>query len=47
MLKNDYKSLNPSKLDIIKIKIKTLLAGIIPWRIMFAYHKRIFKNKTI
>ena len=43
VLKNEYMGLKPTKKDLIKIKFKTIFAGIIPWRIMFAYHQRIFK----
>lgn len=40
LLKTQYKKLKPSVKDEIKIRIKTLVAGIIPHRIMFYYHKR-------
>ena len=43
ILKNEYLKLNPSKVDIIKIRIKTIIAGTIPWRLMFAHHKKVFK----
>ena len=45
ILKNEYLELNPRKFDIIKIKLKTMIAGTIPWRLMFAYHKKVFKIK--
>ena len=40
MIKGEYRKLNPSKIQIIKIYIKTFIAGIMPWKIMFYYHKR-------
>ncbi len=45
VLKNEYLQLNPKKIDIIKIKLKTVIAGTIPWKLMFAYHKKVFKIK--
>jgi len=40
LLNTQYKKLNPKKNAILKMKIKTLLAGIMPYRIMYSYHKR-------
>lgn len=43
MLKEEYIKLKPTKIQLIKIYIKTFIAGIMPYSIMFLYHKR--KNK--
>ena len=44
LLNTQYKKLNPKKTDVVKMKIKTLLAGIMPYRIMYSYHKRKVNN---
>ena len=45
ILKKEYLELKPKKIDIVKIKLKTIIAGTIPWRLMFAHHKKVFKIK--
>lgn len=40
LINTQYKKLKPSVKDVIKIKLKTLIAGIIPHKIMYYYHKR-------
>ena len=39
----EYKKLKPTRLDIFKIKTRSFIAGIVPWKLMFAYHKKKFK----
>ena len=46
VLKNEYRDLNPTNVDLMRITLKTILAGLVPWKIMYAYHKRIFKIST-
>ena len=43
LISSDYKKLNPTKLDLFKIRIKTIIAGIIPWKLMFTHHKKAFR----
>lgn len=43
LINSQYMKLNPTKLQILKLKIKTFIAGVMPYRLMFNYHK--IKNK--
>lgn len=40
MLKEEYKKLKPTKFQYFKIYIKSYIAGLMPWRLMYIYHKR-------
>lgn len=40
MLSEEYIKLNPSKTQLFKIRLKTFIAGILPWKLMYFYHKR-------
>lgn len=40
MLKYQYIKLKPTKIKLYKMYLKTFLAGIIPKRVMYEYHKR-------
>ena len=40
LLKNEYIKLNPSKIQLIKKYIKTFIAGIAPYKLMFWYHSK-------
>ena len=46
VLKNEYQKLNPNRRDLLKIRMKNIVAGIVPWKLMFAHHKRVFKNTS-
>ena len=39
LLNTQYKKLNPKKTDVVKMKIKTFLAGIMPYKIIYSYHR--------
>lgn len=43
MLKFQYIKLKPSKLKLYKMYLKTFLAGVIPSKIMYKYHKGKYK----
>lgn len=40
MLNTQYKKLNPTYFQVLKVRIKKIIAGVIPDIIMFQYHKR-------
>ena len=47
LLKTQYLKLNPTFLQLLKIYIKTFIAGILPKQITFKYHKRKFNKQVI
>lgn len=47
LLKTQYLKLNPTFLQLLKIYIKTFIAGILPKQIIFKYHKRKFNKQVI
>lgn len=40
MLREEYIKLNPSVIQLVKMYLKSFLAGILPAKIMYSYHKR-------
>lgn len=44
LLNSQYKKLNPSRSQILKVKIKNVIAGILPYKLMFLYHKKKMKG---
>lgn len=44
LLKTQYKKLNPTKVQVLKMKFKNIIAGILPYKIMYLYHKKKMKG---
>lgn len=44
MIKEEYVKLKPSKLQLLKIYIKNFIAGILPYKIIYTYHKYKMKG---
>ena len=42
-LREQYIKLNPTRFDYFKIYIKTIIAGIMPYKVMYNYHRRKLK----
>lgn len=45
LLNTQYKKLKPTKVQVIKMFIKTIIAGIVPYKIIYRFHKKKFKQK--
>lgn len=45
LINKDYQKLNPTKMETNKIKLKNFIAGIVPGKIMYKYHKKRWKNE--
>lgn len=39
LINTEYKKLNPTKLQLLEIKIKNIIAGLLPSKLMLWYHK--------
>ena len=46
LLSNSYNKLSPTHNDIRLLKYKTIVASLLPYNIMFFYHKRFFKRNN-
>lgn len=44
LIKTEYQKLNPGKFQTLKIKLKNIIAGIMPGSLMYKYHKKVNKN---
>lgn len=47
LLNTQYTKLNPTKSQIIKIKIKNIIAGIMPYKIMYWYHRNKARRRNV
>ncbi|MBQ7031835.1 MAG: glycosyltransferase [Bacilli bacterium] len=45
LLNENYQKLNPTKKQTLKLKLKNFVAGIVPGKIMYKYHKKRCKNE--
>lgn len=46
LIDSEYLKLEPTKYQILKIKVKTFIAGVMPYRLIFRYHKKKFKENN-
>lgn len=44
LLHTEYKKLKPGKFQIIKMYIKTFIAGILPYNTVYNHHKKVFRK---
>ena len=45
LINQDFQKLNPTRRQTFKIKLKNFIAGIVPGKIMYIYHKKRCKNE--